>query len=80
MKINQVFSSFEKKNDYFELVQININSSFLERSLSSNSRSLPRIFARSSSQLRLFSSAAKSSSSQPCWRVYDFAKISLRKT
>ena len=39
-----------------------VNSSFLKISSSSNSSSLPRIFARSSSQLRLFSSSAKTSS------------------
>ena len=40
-----------------------INSSFLKISSSSNSSSLPRIFASSSSHFRLFSSSAKRSSS-----------------
>ena len=50
-----------------------INSSFRKISSSSNSSFLPRIFASSSSQLRLFSSSgsssAKTSSSQPCLQL-----------
>ena len=77
MKIYHVLSSLEKKSDYLEHVQMKINSSFLKISSSSNSGSLPGIFASSSSssQLRLLSRSSSSSakrpssslSSQPCF-------------
>ena len=77
-------SSFEfrKKSDYFGHAQMKINSSFHKISSSSNSSSLPRIFASSSSQLRLFSSSAKrsSSSSQPCVEVAKIINFSYTIT